>query len=145
MISRFLTRQVSRNAGASKNFATITRFSKEHEWINFDDQTKIGVVGITNHAQTLLGDIVHAEIPEVGEKVNAMQTIGFLESVKAVSDLYIPVSGTVKSVNQAVIDDPAIINQDAVKNWILTIHLSNVAELDTLMTAEQYDAFIKAH
>ncbi|HEV2963834.1 MAG TPA: glycine cleavage system protein GcvH [Candidatus Angelobacter sp.] len=116
------------------------KYTKEHEWVQV--QGNVGTVGITDHAQESLGDIVFVELPKVGAQATAGSSFGSVESVKAVSDLYAPVSGKVVAVNEELNQDPEAINKDAHSAWIIKIELSNPKELDSLLTAEQYEAFI---
>ena len=116
------------------------KYTKEHEWISVDGTT--GVVGITDYAQSSLGDIVFVELPNVGDTLNAGKIFGSVESVKAVSDLYSPVSGTVTAVNTELKDAPEKVNADANNTWMLKLDVQNPAELDKLLTAEQYEAFV---
>jgi glycine cleavage system H protein len=116
------------------------KYTKEHEWIQV--QGNIGTVGITNHAQEALGDIVFVELPKVGTQVAAASSFGTVESVKAVSELYAPVSGKVTAVNEDLNQTPEAINKDAQSAWMIKIELSNPKELDGLLSAEQYEAFI---
>ncbi|HXB22641.1 MAG TPA: glycine cleavage system protein GcvH [Candidatus Solibacter sp.] len=116
------------------------KYTKEHEWIQV--QGNIGTVGITDHAQESLGDIVFVELPKVGAQVTAGSSFGTVESVKAVSELYAPVSGKVAAVNEALNQAPEDINKNAQAAWMIKIELSNPKELDGLLTAEQYQAYI---
>ena len=117
-------------------------FTKEHEWIRVEGDT--ATVGISNHAQEQLGDIVFAEVPEAGRKVNKGQEAAVVESVKAASDVYAPVSGEVIEGNQAVADDPALINSDPEgQGWFFKIKLDNPGELDGLMDEAAYHEWIK--
>lgn len=119
------------------------RYTKEHEWIKVENDQ--GTVGITHHAQEKLGEIVFVELPAVGRKLVAMESFGTVESVKAVSDLYCPASGTVAEVNQALADAPALINQDPhQRGWIIRVKLDNPKEADGLLTAQAYQEFIAA-
>lgn len=114
------------------------RYSREHEWVLV--QGDIGTVGITDFAQSELGDVVYVDLPAVGTAVRQFDKFGEIESVKAVSELYSPVSGEVTETNQAVVDSPEIVNQDPYEEgWLIRVRLSDPAELDNLMTAEQYD------
>ena len=113
-------------------------YTREHEW--FDRAT--GSIGITDYAQSSLGDIVYVDAPKVGDKVTANATFGSVESVKAVSDLYSPVSGTVTAVNEELKTAPDKINEDAHTTWIIKVELSNPAELDSLLDAAAYEAFV---
>jgi glycine cleavage system H protein len=116
-------------------------YTKDHEWIKVEGEK--AYIGITDYAQHALGDIVFVELTEVDTELNAGDSFGAIESVKAASDSYIPVSGTVVEVNEAIVDDPSLLNQDAYANWMIAIALSNKSELDELMNAEQYEAHCK--
>ncbi len=118
------------------------RYSEEHEWVQVEDNS--ATVGITDHAQKELGDVVFVELPKVGDKVEAGQACGTVESVKAVSEIYSPVSGEVKEVNTALAETPEWINQDPHgKAWMMKVSLSAPAPLDRLMTAEQYEEYLR--
>ncbi len=121
-------------------YPTTYRYTKEHEWISADGAT--GTVGITDYAQSSLGDIVFVDLPKVGDPFEAGKIFGSVESVKAVSDLFSPVSGTVTAVNDDLKDAPERVNADANTTWMLKLTLSNPAELDALLTADQYEAFV---
>jgi glycine cleavage system H protein len=116
------------------------RYTREHEWISVEGST--GTIGITDYAQNSLGDIVYVDAPKVGDAVSAGATFGSVESVKAVSDLYAPVSGKVTEVNESLKTEPDKINQDAHGTWIIKVELSDPAELDKLLDAAAYEAFI---
>jgi glycine cleavage system H protein len=116
------------------------RYTREHEWIAVDGT--VGSIGITDYAQNSLGDIVYVDAPKVGDQVTANATFGSVESVKAVSDLFSPVSGQVTAVNEALKTEPDKINQDAHGTWIIKVELSNKAELDNLLDSAAYEAFI---
>jgi glycine cleavage system H protein len=116
------------------------RYTKEHEWIQVDGST--GSVGITDYAQDSLGDIVFVDLPKVGDTVEAGKTFGSVESVKAVSDLFSPVSGTVTAVNESLKDKPETINTDANTTWLLKITLADAKQVDGLLTAAEYEKFI---
>ena len=118
-------------------FPDDLRYSKEHEWVRADGTR--ATIGITSFAADELGDIVFVELPEVGTSLNQFQTFGVVESVKAVSDLYSPVSGSVVEVNEALRDAPELLNSDAFgEGWIAKVELSDPAELDALMDAAAY-------
>ena len=117
-----------------------TRYTKEHEWISVDGA--IGSIGITDYAQNSLGDIVYVDAPKVGDQVRAGATFGSVESVKAVSDLYSPVTGTVTAVNEALKDSPDKINEAPHDTWIIKVELADPAQLDSLLDATAYEAFI---
>lgn len=117
------------------------RYTREHEWIEV--QGKTGKVGITNHAQESLGDIVFVELPQIGAQLEQGKVFGSVESVKAVSDLYSPVTGTVLEVNKELETSPEKINQDAHSAWILKVQIDDPAGLEGLLSAEQYEAYAK--
>ena len=116
------------------------RYSREHEWIQVEGTT--GTIGITDYAQGSLGDIVYVDAPKVGDAVTANTTFGSVESVKAVSDIFAPVSGTVTEVNEELKNVPDKINEDAHTAWIIKVELSNPDELNALMDAAAYEAFV---
>ena len=117
-------------------------FTREHEWVRVEGDT--ATVGISNHAQEALGDIVFAEVPEAGRKVSKGQEAAVVESVKAASDVYAPVSGEVVDGNQAVADDPALVNSDPEgEGWFFKLKLDNPGELDGLMDEGAYRDWIK--
>ena len=118
------------------------KFSKQHEWISVEGD--IATVGITKHATEMLGDIVFAELPEKGSSVEKDGTAGVVESTKAASDVYTPVSGEVIDANQIIIDDPSKINADPEgEAWFFKLKIKDVKELDTLMNKDEYDKFAK--
>jgi glycine cleavage system H protein len=117
-------------------------FTKDHEWVRVEGDT--ATVGISNHAQEALGDIVFAEVPEAGRKVSKGQEAAVVESVKAASDVYAPVSGEVTEGNQAVADDPSVINSDPEgQGWFFKLKLDNPGELDGLMDETAYHEWLK--
>jgi glycine cleavage system H protein len=116
------------------------RYTKEHEWIQIDGN--VGTVGITDYAQNSLGDIVFVELPKVGDAIEAGKSFGSVESVKAVSDLFAPVSGKVTAVNDELKDAPERINSDANTMWMLKVELSDAKQVDGLLTAADYEKFI---
>ncbi len=116
------------------------RYTKEHEWIQVNGST--GTVGITNHAQESLGDIVFVELPKVGTVVQAGKSFGTVESVKAVSELYAPASGKVTAVNDALNQSPEDINKDAHAAWMIRIELSNPGETNALLSADDYEKYV---
>ncbi|MDF2840194.1 MAG: gcvH [Clostridia bacterium] len=116
-------------------------YTKDHEWVKVEGDK--AYVGITDYAQHALGDIVFVELAEVDAELSAGDSFGAVESVKAASDVYIAVSGTVVETNEAVIDDPSLLNQDAYANWMVCVTLNDKSELDGLMNAEQYEAHCK--
>ena len=114
-------------------------YSESHEYVRVEGD--FGFIGITDYAQNALGNVVYVDMPDVDEDVEAGEEFGAVESVKAASDLYSPVSGTVVEVNEALEDQPELINQDAFANWIIKVELSDKSELDALMDAKAYVAF----
>jgi glycine cleavage system H protein len=121
-------------------YPTNYRYTKEHEWLDVSGNT--GTIGITDYAQSTLGDIVFVELPKVGDTVTGGATFGSVESVKAVSDLYSPVSGTVTAINEELTTAPGKINSDANTMWLLKLTLKDTAELDGLLDAAAYEAFV---
>ena len=119
------------------------KYSEEHEWIE-DNGDGTVTVGITDFAQKQLGDLVFVELPEVDSEIDKGDTISVIESVKAASDLYAPVTGTVVEVNEALEDEPELINEDAMGHWIMKVKLSNPADLDDLMDEAAYLVCIEA-
>jgi len=117
------------------------KYTKEHEWISLEGTT--GTVGITDYAQDSLGDIVFVDLPKVGDAVEAGKIFGSVESVKAVSDLYSPVSGTVTAVNEELKDAPEKVNADANNTWMLRVEVKDSAELNSLLSADQYEKFVR--
>ncbi len=116
------------------------RYTREHEWIDVNGST--GVIGITDYAQSSLGDIVYVDAPRVGDTVSAGAAFGSVESVKAVSDLFSPVSGKVTAVNEELKTAPDKINENPHGTWIIKVELSNPGEVDGLLDAAAYEAFI---
>lgn len=117
------------------------RYTKEHEWIEVNGE--IGTIGITDYAQNSLGDIVFVDLPKVGVQIQAGSTFGSVESVKAVSDLFAPVTGTVTEVNDALTSAPETINTAANDTWMVKVELTDASESAGLLTAAQYDEFIR--
>ena len=118
------------------------KFSKEHEWIKLDGE--VATIGITKHATEMLGDIVFVELPEIGATVEKDGNAGVVESTKAASDVYTPVSGEVVENNQSIVDDPGKINSDPENEaWFFKLKIKDASELDTLMNKEEYDKFAK--
>ncbi len=117
------------------------RYTKEHEWVSLEGD--IGAVGITDHAQNELGDIVYVQLPAVGEAVAQGKSFGSVESVKAVSDIFAPVSGVVVAVNEALAETPEKLNEDPHgEAWLVKVRLSNPAEIEGLLTAAAYQEYI---
>ncbi len=117
------------------------KYSKEHEWIKIDGDK--GVVGITDYAQKELGDVVYVELADIGTAVKAMEVFGNIESVKAVSELFCPVSGEVVDANQKVIDSPELVNVDPYEEgWLLTVKIEDQVELEELLSPAQYQEYL---
>ena len=116
-------------------------YAESHEYVRVEGE--YGYIGITDYAQSQLGNVVYVDMPEVDDEVTAGEEFGAVESVKAASDLFSPVSGTVVEVNEALEDEPELINKDAFENWIIKVELSDKSELDNLLDAEAYEAICK--
>ena len=120
-----------------------TMYTPDHEWINIEDH-EAATVGITQHAQDALGDVVFVDLPAVGAKLKKGDVAGVVESVKAAADLYMPVSGEIVEVNEKLRADPSLANTDPMgQGWFFTVHVSDMAEFDQLMDAPAYDALLK--
>lgn len=118
-------------------------YSREHEWVRTADD--VAILGITEHAQRELGEVVFVELPEVGQVFNAGDEVGTIESVKAVAEVYSPVAGEVIEVNDAVVDDPELLNDDPHgEGWLLKIRYSSASDLKALMNAEAYEEYVKS-
>lgn len=114
-------------------------YTREHEWVKVSGGK--AYIGITDFAQHSLGDIVFVELPEIDSDLSEGDTFGVVESVKAASDVYMPIDGRVLEANEAVVDDPALINEDAYENWMILVEISDKSQLDELLTAEEYEDF----
>jgi|SRR5579863_735458 len=121
-------------------YPTDRKYTKQHEWITANGN--VATVGITDHAQEALGDIVFVELPKVGAELAAGKPLGSVESVKAVSDIYSPASGKVTEVNEELATSPEAVNKDAHASWLLKLTLKNPAELDSLLSAADYEKFV---
>lgn len=120
-----------------------TRYSKDHEWIRLDGTT--ATIGITEHAQEALGDVVFVELPEAGREVDAGEACAVVESVKAASDVYAPLAGTVLETNQAIMDDPAKVNADATgEGWFFRMTVTDPGAFAALLSKADYDAFVES-
>ena len=118
------------------------KYSKEHEWIKMEDAIQ-ALAGITVYAQDQLGDIVYVDLPKLGATIKFMEKMGEVESVKAVSDLYSPITGEITEVNDRLLDHPELVNEDPLgEGWMVRVNISDATELDHLMTAEEYESFI---
>jgi glycine cleavage system H protein len=124
------------------NYPEDCLYTREHEWIRVDEET--GTIGITEYAQASLGDIVYVELPRVGDSFSQGESFGNVESVKAVSELFLPVTGEVVQVNADLTDAPELVNQDPYGDgWMMKITISDASELDTLMSASEYEDYVK--
>lgn len=124
-------------------YSTDYLYSREHEWVRVDDD--ICVLGVTEFAQHELGEVVFVELPEVGQVFNTNDELGTIESVKAVAEVYSPVAGEVVEVNDAVVDDPEMLNDDPHgEGWLVKIRFSSADDLKALMSAEQYEEYVKS-
>ena len=118
------------------------KYSKEHEWIKMEGAIQ-ALAGITVYAQDQLGDIVYVDLPKLGATIKFMEKMGEVESVKAVSDLYSPITGEITEVNDRLLDHPELVNEDPLgEGWMVRVNISDATELDHLMTAEEYESFI---
>ena len=124
-------------------YPTECLYSKEHEWVRVEND--VCVLGITEFAQQELGEVVYVELPEVGQVFDTNDEIGTIESVKAVAEVYTPVAGEILEVNDAVVEDPELLNEDPhAEGWLIKIRFSSAADLKSLMNAEQYEEFVKS-
>lgn len=114
-------------------------YSKDHEWVKVDGDK--AYIGITDFAQHALGSIVYVELPEVDTELSAEDTFGAVESVKAASDLFIPLDGKVVEVNEVIVDNPELVNEDAFQNWMIVLEICDKSQLEDLLSAEQYEEF----
>ncbi len=118
------------------------RYTKEHEWVRLEDG--VAVVGITDHAQEALGDVVFVELPEPGREVEEGEACSVVESVKAASDVYAPLAGRIVEINQAIVDDPALVNRDSAgEGWFFKLALADEAAFDALLDEDGYNAFLE--
>lgn len=125
------------------NIPENLQYSKDHEWISVEGD--IGTIGITDHAQNSLGDVVYVELPKVGETFAAHESFGSVESVKAVSEIFTPVAGEVTEVNESLQDEPEKVNTDPYgEAWMIRIRMKNPGEVDSLLSAAEYEDFTKA-
>ena len=123
-------------------FPKDLRYTKEHEWVRMEGN--VATIGITDHAQDSLGDVVYLELPSDGAAVTKDETFGVVESVKAVSDLYSPISGTVIEINDALVDSPEVINGDPYGDaWMLKVEMNSPAEIKELLTADEYKKYVE--
>ncbi len=125
------------------NFPDNLKYSKEHEWVMMVEDG-VALIGITEYAQSELGDVVYVELPEVGEKITKDDPFGSVESVKAVSDLFAPVSGTVIEVNDSLPDSPELVNEDSYGDgWMIKVQMSDIEELKDLLAQDEYGEFVE--
>ena len=125
------------------NIPDDLHYSKDHEWVRVEGNT--AVVGITDYAQDSLGDVVYVELPKPGDEFSANESFGSVESVKAVSEVFSPVSGEITGINEALNDAPEKVNQDPYgEGWMIRVQMSNPGEVDSLLTAAEYEDFTKA-
>ena len=124
------------------NFDNV-RFTKEHEWVLFEDGSDVVTIGITDFASGELGDVVFVELPEVGREVNSSEAVGTIEAVKTVADLFAPLSGVVREINPLLEDNPALVNESPFEGgWFFKLEMTNRAQLDDLMTRADYDKMV---
>ena len=116
-------------------------YTEDHEWLKVEGEE--AYIGLADFAQDSLGDIVYVELPEVDDEFEKEEGFSAVESVKAASDVYMPVDGKIIEINEELLDDPALLNQDPYENWIVKIEMSDKAQLDDLMTAEEYEKFLE--
>lgn len=125
------------------NIPESLQYSKDHEWISVEGD--LGTIGITDHAQNSLGDVVYVELPKVGDTFEAHESFGSVESVKAVSEIFTPVGGEVVEVNQSLHDEPEKVNTDPYgEAWMIRLRMKNPGEVDSLLSAAEYEDFTKA-
>ena len=123
-----------------RGFANLLRYTQSHEWINYDTESGMGTIGLTNHAQEQIGDIVFVELPEIGTVFSAEESICCVESTKTAADIYQMCDGEVVEVNEQLEDDPALVNEDAEnEGWIMKVKVTNYKQLHSLMEREAYD------
>lgn len=115
-------------------------YSDDHEWVKVEGD--VAYIGITDFAQDQLGDIVYVELPEIDDEIEKEEDFSAIESVKAASDVYMPVDGKVVEVNEALLDNPELLNADAYENWIIKVELSDKSQLDDLMSSEEYEEYL---
>jgi len=124
-------------------YPTEYLYSKEHEWVRVQDD--ICVLGITEFAQQELGEVVYVELPEVGQVFDTNDEIGTIESVKAVAEVYTPLAGEIVEINEAVVEDPELLNEEPhTEGWLVKVRFSSAADLKSLMSAEQYEEYVKS-
>ena len=115
-------------------------YTNDHEWVKVEGDT--ATIGIADHAQDLLGDIVYVELPEIDDEIDKEEDFSAVESVKAAADVYMPISGKVVEVNEDLMDSPELLNEDPYENWMIKVEILDKSELDELMTSEEYEKFL---
>nr|XP_008112145.1 PREDICTED: glycine cleavage system H protein, mitochondrial [Anolis carolinensis] len=131
------------STSAALQLAAVRRFTDKHEWVSVENS--IGTVGISNFAQEALGDVVYCSLPEIGTKLNKQDEFGALESVKAASELYSPLTGEVTEINTALADNPGLVNKSCYQDgWLIKMTVDNPSECDELMSEEAYEKYIKS-
>lgn len=119
------------------------KYTREHEWASYDEARRVVTIGITEYAAEKLGEIVYVELPEEGSRVEREETFGIVESTKAVSDLFSPITGEVLEVNDVLLDTPDLVSEDPYdEGWMIRVKVADPSDLDDLMTADEYEAFI---
>ncbi len=116
-------------------------YTKDHEWVKVEGNE--GYIGLTDYAQDQLGDIVYVELPEVDDEFEKEEVFSAVESVKAASDVFMPVDGKILEVNEALLDEPGLLNEDPYENWIVKIEITDKSQLDELMTSEEYEKYLE--
>lgn len=130
-------------SGASRLLAATRRFTDKHEWISVEDG--VGTVGISKFAQESLGDVVYCSLPEIGAKLNKLEEFGTLESVKAASELFSPLTGEVAAINEALADNPGLVNKSCYdEGWLIKVTVDVPSELDDLMSEDAYEKYVKS-
>jgi len=133
-----------RTVSTAAPLCAALKFTDKHEWVQVDGN--VGTVGISNFAQEALGDVVYCGLPEVGQQLERMEEFGALESVKAASELYSPLTGEVSAINEELADNPSLVNKSCYKDgWLIKMTIENPSELDDLMDEAAYESFLKSH
>lgn len=126
-------------------FPDHLRYTKDHEWVEYDSKTKIAKIGITEYAQDKLGDVVHVELPTEGAEIAPEESFGSVESVKAVSDIYTPFGGKVQEINTLLQETPETVNEDPYgEAWMITMQVTDTGKLSELMSAKEYEEYLEA-
>ncbi len=127
-----------KQGGKTMKILSDLYYTKDHEWVKVEGD--FATIGITDYAQHQLGDIVYVELPEIDDSIDAEENLSTIESVKAASDVLMPVTGTIVEVNEALEDDPALINENAYENWIVKVKMADTSELDQLLSPKAYES-----